>query len=177
MVDQVESKLRELKKQQREGYYRKKNADLSAWGLAAKKDGSRNAPMVVTDEEYDALVDASNGVGMPTRNGFAKALNFVGFALIALGIIVGFLLALLVAQSMPYVWFIASVAAGAVLAILFFGVAEAIRLLQQIADKQHLLTAQRDAALRREFPEEQPDVTDRFAELQDDDLAQTPTQA
>lgn len=169
MVDQVESKLRELKKQQREEYYRKKNADLAAWGLAARKDGNRRAPMVVTDEEYDALVDASNGVGMPTRNGFAKALNFVGVVLIALGIIVGFLLAVMVAESLPYVWFIASVAVGAVLGVLFFGVAEAIRLLQQISDTQRTANARRVSEQRKAFPEEQPDVTERFMQPQDDD--------
>ena len=168
MVDQVENKLRELKKQQREEYYRKKNADLASWGLATRKDGGRHTPLVVTDEEYDALIDASNGVGMPTRNGFSKALNFVGVALITLGIIIGFLLATM-AENLPYVWFIASVAVGAILSILFFGVAEAIRLLQQISDTQRTDYARRVSELRKEFPEEQPDVTDRFAQAQSDE--------
>ena len=175
MIDQVEAKLQELKKQQREEYYRRKNADLSAWGLVTRKGNKKHAPLVVTDEEYDALIAASNGVGMPTRNGYARVLNAVGVILLAAGIIIGFVLANF-AEQMQYVWFIASVAVGIVLSILFFGLAEAIRLLQQVADMQRGDHAKKANEIFREFPEEQPDVTARFSQTQLEDAPPQPYQ-
>ena len=85
MIDKVEAKIAELKKQQREEYYRKKEADLTQWGLSPRKKGKKSAPVVVTDEEYEALIDASSGVGMPTRNGFARVLNIAALVVAVAG--------------------------------------------------------------------------------------------
>lgn len=41
MIDKVEAKIAELKKQQREEYYRKKEADLVQWGLGPQKKGKK----------------------------------------------------------------------------------------------------------------------------------------
>ena len=41
MLEQVENKIQELKKLRAEEYYKKKDADLKAWGLTAKVDGKK----------------------------------------------------------------------------------------------------------------------------------------
>ena len=46
MLEQVEEKIRELKKQQRDEYYKKKDSDLIQWGLTSNKKGSKSAPLV-----------------------------------------------------------------------------------------------------------------------------------
>lgn len=174
MIDQVEKKLQELKQQQREEYYRRKAADLTQWGLVSQKKGKKNAaPIVVTDEEYDALIDASNGEGMPTRNGYAKALNIAAVAMLTLGIIVGFVVASF-ADSLEYVWFIASVLVGAIFSVILFGLSEAVRLLQQLVDMERADRAKKSSEILKEFPDEQPDVTARFAETEFAEAPQHP---
>ena len=41
MLEQVENKIQELKKLRAEEYYKKKDADLRAWGLTTKVDGKK----------------------------------------------------------------------------------------------------------------------------------------
>ena len=112
MIDKVEAKIAELKKQQREEYYRKKEADLAQWGLGPQKKGKKSAPLVVTDEEYEALIDASSGVGMPTRNGFARVLNIAALIVAVAGIIIGFVVANL-HEEMSFPIFMGAVVAAA----------------------------------------------------------------
>ena len=56
MLEQVEKKIEELKKTQAREYYKKKEADLEAWGLASKKEGNKRIPIIVTNDEYEALI-------------------------------------------------------------------------------------------------------------------------
>ncbi len=133
MLEQVENKIQELKKLRAEEYYKKKEADLKSWGLTTKIDGKKVTPIIVTDEEYEELVKASNGVGKIGRNSVAIALNVLSIGIVIVGIIVGILIADLV-DNASIIAFTASVAVSAVLAVIFRALAEAIRLLQQIID-------------------------------------------
>ena len=45
MLEQVEQKIQELKKIQAEEFYKKKDADLSTWGLTSKKNGKKITPI------------------------------------------------------------------------------------------------------------------------------------
>lgn len=133
MLEQVEIKLQELKKLRAEEYYKKKDADLKAWGLTTKTDGKKVTPIIVTDEEYEELVKASNGVGKIGRNPVAIALNVLSIGIIVVGVLVGILVADFVEASSILV-FTACIAVAAILAVIFRGLAEAIRLLQQLID-------------------------------------------
>lgn len=133
MLEQVENKIQELKKLRAEEYYKKKDADLKSWGLTTKVDGKKVTPIIVTDEEYEELVKASNGVGKIGRNSVAIMLNILSIGIVVVGVIVGILLADLT-EAASLIAFTASVAVSGVLAVIFRALAEAIRLLQQLID-------------------------------------------
>lgn len=137
MLEQVEIKIQELKKLRAEEYYKKKDADLKSWGLTTKTDGKKVTPIIVTDEEYEELVKASNGVGKIGRNSVAILLNVLAIVIIVIGAIVGIVAADLVEGSSILV-FSASLVISAIIAVIFRGIAEAIRLLQQIIDSKPL---------------------------------------
>ena len=161
MLDKVEAKIAELKKLQRDEYYKKKNADLAQWGLTSKKKNKKNPPVVVTDEEYEALIDASSGVGMPTRNGFAKVLNITALIVIAAGIIFGFVIANF-HEDLAFPIFLGIVAGSVLVALIFLGLGEALRLLQQIADAQRIEYSRRRPQVQKAFPDAQPEPQDSF---------------
>lgn len=135
MLEQVELKIQELQKAQAEEYYKKKEADLRSWGLVSKKENGKVTPLVVTDEEYDALIKASNGVGKSGRNGIAVLLNALAIAVIVVSVIAGFVLEAL-SDELGFVYMSLSFVIGIVFAAMLKGVAEAVRLLQQLVDEK-----------------------------------------
>lgn len=135
MLEQVELKIQELKKKQAEEYYKKKDADLTAWGLTTKKDGKKSTPIIVTDEEYEALIEASNGVGRSGRNSIAIAFNVMSVIIMIIGIAGGIVVKSF-AQELGFIYFSLTVLGCGVIALIFRGLAEAIRLLQQLVDNR-----------------------------------------
>ncbi len=135
MLEQVENKILELKKIQAEEYYKRKDADLQAWGLTYKTDGNKVTPIIVTDEEYEALIKASNGVDRIGRNPFAKALNVLAYVSAGLGALSGAVVAAL-SDELSFVYFTLCFVAGLVVGVIFKGMSEIIRLLQQIIDSK-----------------------------------------
>lgn len=163
MLEQVENKIKEFSNEQKEEYYRKKDADLLAWGLSGKSGkGKKNVPLIVTDEEYEALIDAATAAGRTSRNPVANMLNIVSVVIVALGIIVGFVLNSF-AESLGVVYLSASIVCGLLIALLFRGVGEAIKILQQLLDmrlSENAKRARRRAA--KQFPDTQPDTSERI---------------
>ena len=139
MLEQVEKKIEELKKVQAREYYKKKDADLDAWGLTSRKEGNKNILIIVTNEEYEALIKASNGVGDTSRNKTSRLLNWISLVVLILGAIAGGVV-LAVSESMGFVYFSLAVVVAGVLAALLKGVSEAINLLQQIIDTKPVET-------------------------------------
>lgn len=135
MLEQVELKIQELEKAQAEEYYKKKESDLRNWGLVSKKENGKVTPLVVTDQEYDALIKASNGVGRSGRNSIAVLLNVLAISVIVIGIIAGFVLEAL-SDELGFVYMSIAFVVGIVFAAILKGVAEAVRLLQQIVDEK-----------------------------------------
>ncbi|MBQ7295206.1 MAG: hypothetical protein IJW86_10910 [Clostridia bacterium] len=128
MLNQVENKLQELNKKKAEQYYKKKESDLEIWGLTAKKG---EPPIIVSDEEYDALVKASNGLS--SRNGVAVLLNIVSIVTIIFSIIGAFLFYVLSAEN-GFFYSVLIVICGIIFATILGGLAEAVKLLQQLID-------------------------------------------
>lgn len=137
MLEQVENKIQELKKLRAEEYYKKKDADLKAWGLTTKVDGKKVTPIIVTDEEYEELVKASNGVGKTGRNSVAITLNVLSVVILIIGVTAGVIAADL-SDNFSLISFSLSVIIAAIIAVIFRGISEAIRLLQQIIDTKPL---------------------------------------
>ena len=137
MLEQVQAKIEELQKAQAEEYYKKKESDLRSWGLVSKKENGKVTPIIVTDEEYDALIKASNGVGKIGRNSISVLLNALSIATIVVSLIAGFVLEALV-DDLSFVYMSLAFVVGIVFAAVLKGVAEAIRLLQQLVDDKPL---------------------------------------
>lgn len=135
MLEQVENKILELKKIQAEEYYKKKDADLQSWGLTYKTDGNKVTPIIVTDEEYEALIKASNGVDRVGRNTYAKILNALSYISVAVGCVSGAVVAAL-SDNLAFVYFSLCTVAGLVIAVIFKGLSEILKLLQQIIDSK-----------------------------------------
>lgn len=133
MLEQVENKILELKKLQAEEYYRKKDEDLQAWGLTHKTDGNKTTPIIVTDEEYEALIKASSGVDRIGRNTYSKVLTVLAYVSVGLGAVSGSVIAAL-ADGLNFVYFSLCIIAGFIFAVIFKSLSEIIRLLQQIID-------------------------------------------
>lgn len=148
MLQQVELKIQELKKLRAEEYYKKKEEDLNAWGLTNKKDGKKVTPIIVTDEEYEALVKAANGVGKTGRNSVANMLKYAEIAVLVASILAGFA-AWSSSDGAGFAWFTFCIVAGIILNLLFKGVGEAIRLLQQLVDNNPI--PKPDPAYKKSF--------------------------
>lgn len=137
MLEQVEKKIQELRKLRSEEYYKKKDADLKAWGLTTKVNGKKVTPIIVTDEEYEELVKASNGVGKTGRNPIAKLLNVLSFGILILGAVAGAVIAG-INEGAAVLSFTVSILIAGIIAVIFTGLAEAIKLLQQLIDGRNL---------------------------------------
>ena len=137
MLEQVELKIQELKKLRAEEYYKKKDEDLKAWGLTTKVDGKKVTPIIVTDEVYEELVKASNGVGKTGRNAVANLLNILSLVIVVLGVVAGVVAGEL-SDGSTVISFTLSVIIACIVAMLFRGISEAIRLLQQLIDGRTL---------------------------------------
>lgn len=135
MLEQVDLKIKELKKRQTQQYYKQKDADLRAWGLTTKKDGKKEIPIIVTDDEYEALIKASNGIGATGRNAVAIALNILSVAIVIIGAVAGAVVATL-SENLGFVYFSLIFAGSVALGLISKGIGEAVRLLQQILDQR-----------------------------------------
>ena len=135
MLEQVENKILELKKIQAEEYYKRKDADLQSWGLTYKTDGNKVTPIIVTDEEYEALIKASNGVDRAGRNPFAKTLNVLAYISASAGAVSGAVVAAL-SDELAFVYFTLCLVAGLVVGVIFKGMSEILKLLQQVIDSK-----------------------------------------
>lgn len=155
MLEQVENKIQELKKLRAEEYYKKKDEDLKAWGLTTKVDGKKVTPIIVTDEEYEELVKASNGVGKTGRNAVANMLNILAWLIIVVGVIAGAVAAVL-SETYAVIAFTVSVIIAAIVAVIFTGLAEAIKLLQQLIDGRSLEKPDPSLVKKPEIKKAQP---------------------
>lgn len=161
MIKPVEDKLQQLRQQQKDAYNKKKAADLAEWGISdSKRTGNSKVPLIVTDEEYEALIEASAGIREYSRNSIASLLNICSIAIFALGIIVGFVYASSV-DSIKFVYFSVIFIAAVLIAILFRGVSEAIRLLQQLIDVKRSEQISKNHS-GKAFPDKQPEIDHSF---------------
>ena len=133
MLIQVENKIKELKELKSKQYYKQKDMDLANWGIAREGKGKKAPPVAITDEEYETLIKASNGVGKTGRNKVAISMNKAAYISLIVCIVAG-VVSLIVSSSKSFIWMSLWIMAGFAFMGIFKGLAEAIRLLQQILD-------------------------------------------
>ena len=110
---------------------------------------------------------------MPTRNGFAKVLNIAALIVVVAGIIIGFSVANF-HEDLSFPIFMGTVAAAVLIALIFLGLGEALRLLQEIADAQRIEYARRKPEVVKAFPDEQPEAPQTFTVENVDDVPTHP---
>ena len=156
MLGSVEVKIQELRQQQREEYYKKKEQDLRRWGLDEK--GKNGASVIVTDEEYEALIEASNGLKNSGRNLIASLLNIAAIIVFSVGII-GSIVTYIMVSELNLVWASVVLVASLLLALIIRGIAEAVRLLQKLLDMNRIENYKNSRkASKTPFPDVQPGV-------------------
>lgn len=131
MVIQVENKIKELQELRSKEYYKQKDADMENWGIAKEGKGKKATPIVITDEDYERLIKTANGVGKTGRNPVAIRLSkaaSISMIVCAVAAVVALI------TSKGFVSASLWIMGGLVLFVLFKGIAEAIRLLQQLLD-------------------------------------------
>ena len=131
MLIQVENKIKELKALKRKEYYKQKDADLQNWGIAKDGKGKKATPIVISDEEYEALIKLSSDYGKTGRNTVAISLRKASTIAMVVCIVAA-ITALI--SSKGFITFSIWLMAGFALTTMFRGLSEAIRLLQQILD-------------------------------------------
>ena len=145
MLEQVEKKIQDLKDLRAKEYYKKKDEDLKAWGLTTKADGKKITPIIVTDDEYEQLVKAANGIGKTGRNSVANILHACAWLVFVIGAVAGSVAAAL-SEDYAVIAFTASIIIGAIFALIFMGLTEVIRLLQQLIDSKAFEKPEAEAA-------------------------------
>ena len=163
MLSQVESKIQELNEQKNREYKERKQACLEEFEFAS---GGKNKPApVITDEEYEELLKASFGTKIAGINKTAKLMKICSGLVLALGI-VGAIAVVVFAETLGFVYFSVILFAAILLALLFKGIGESIRLQQQLIDIKLLESKKGGNSMpetRRSFPETQPSAKQQFA--------------
>ena len=130
MATQIEAKIKELKTLKRKEYYKQKDTDLKNWGIAKNGKGKKATPVVISDDEYENLIKLSSGLGKTGRNPVAITLRKASVTTAVLCAVIALFSLFSGANSN----FVAFSAAGFGFSLVFRGLSEAIRLLQQILD-------------------------------------------
>ncbi len=137
MIEPVERKIQELNLQKKDALKKQKKANLIRWGFDGKKKNKRDIPVVLTDEEYEAVLEADKSLSSTAKsdkNLMANILFFMGIAAIVIGIVTGIVLIQLV-KDVAFIYLTLSVVIGVLVGFIFFGLSEVIKLLQQLIDR------------------------------------------
>ncbi len=133
MIDQVERKIEEFEKYKRDLYYKNKEADLIAWGLTTKTQGKKEVPIIVTDEEYEALKEAAKGTDIIVsgKTKMAQILNVLAIIIAVCGLIAGAAMYFL-GEGLSFVTLSLCWGGSLALCCLFLGIAEILNLITRM---------------------------------------------
>lgn len=155
MLVQVEQKLQKLEHDRNENYYNNKKENLLQWGLARKGKKGEEIPIIVTDEEYEALLSAQRKLKFSEKNKVANILNIFSVLVIALCVVAG-ATAWILTEQLGFIWFSLFVFAGIIFSVLFKGISEVIILLQDLAAKEKESPKAAKTNGKEGFPASQP---------------------
>ena len=138
MIEPVERKIQEINTAKKRALKKQKEQNLLRWGFDGKKKNKNDIPLILTDEEYDAILAADkeySATAKTDRNPVANVLFIFSIIALVVGIVAGIVLY----QFMPdagFVYLTLSVFVGVVFGVLFYGLSEIIKMLQQLIDKE-----------------------------------------
>ncbi len=138
MIEPVERKIQELNIERKKALKKQRDENLMRWGFDGKKKNKNDIPLILTDEEYEAVLEADkeySKVAKTDKNGMAKLLFFFGIAMLVIGLVAG-IVAYQLATDIGFIYLSLCVIAGIILSVIFFGLSEAIKLLQQLVDRE-----------------------------------------
>lgn len=135
MVEQVERKLEEFERAKKDVYYKEKEQDLLAWGLTIQTQGKKTVPIIVTDEEYEALKQAAKGTEFYNRSKskMGQLLTIIGIIIAVAGFVAG-LVMYSVIEDLSLVTLSLCWGGSLALCCIFVGLAEVINLLNRLIE-------------------------------------------
>ena len=138
MIEPVERKIQEINNAKRKALKKQKEQNLLRWGFDGKKKNKNDIPLILTDEEYDAILAADkdySAAAKTDRNPVANMLFIFSIVSIVVGIVAGVVLYQFKADA-GFIYLTISVFIGLVFSVLFYGMSEIIKMLQQLIDKE-----------------------------------------
>lgn len=138
MIEPVERKIQELNVERKKALKKQRDENLLRWGFDGRKKNKNDIPLILTDEEYEAVLEADkaySSVAKTDKNGIARLLFFFGIAMLVIGLAAGIVVYQL-ATDIGFIYLSLCVIAGIILSVIFFGLSEAIKLLQQLVDRE-----------------------------------------
>lgn len=137
MIEPVERKIGQINAQKNVALKKQKESNLARWGFDGKKKNKNDIPLILTDEEYEAILEADkqySAVAKTDKNAIGHVLNIFGIIMLVLGVVAGIIF-YQIASELGFVYLSVSIIAGVALSLIFFGLSEAIKLLQQLVDR------------------------------------------
>lgn len=137
MIEPVERKIQEFNIEKKRALKKQRDENLIRWGFDGKKKNKNDIPLILTDEEYDAVLEAEkeySKVSKSDKNLMAKFLFICGIAALVIGLVAG-IVTYQLATDIGFVYLSLCVIAGIAFSLIFFGLSEVIKLLQQLIDR------------------------------------------
>lgn len=137
MIEPVERKIQEINLKKKKALKKQKDENLLRWGFDGKKKNKNDIPLILTDEEYDAILDAEksySSVAKTDKNPLANILMIFAIAAVVIGIAAGIVL-YQTATDIGFIYFTISVVVGVMLGAIFYALSEVVKMLQQLVDR------------------------------------------
>lgn len=137
MIEPVEKKIQEINLKKKKALKKEKKDNLLRWGFDGKKKNKHDIPLILTDEEYDAILEAEksySGTVKSDKNPLANILGVLAIAAVIIGIVAGVVL-YQVAAEMGFIYFTISVVLGTMIGVIFYALSEIVKMLQQLVDR------------------------------------------
>lgn len=137
MIEPVEKKIQEINLKKKKALKKEKGDNLLRWGFDGKKKNKNDIPLILTDEEYDAILEAEksySGAVKTDKNALANLLSIFAIAAVIIGIVAGIVI-YQVASDIGFIYFTLSVIAGIMLGVIFYALSEILKMLQQLVDR------------------------------------------
>ncbi len=138
MIEPVERKIGQINAQKNNALKKQRDENLARWGFDGKKKNKNDIPLILTDEEYEAILEADkeySSVAKTDKNMMARILNIFAIVVLVVGVVAGIVFYQM-ATDLGFVYLTVSIAIGVALSVLFLGLSEAIKLLQQLVDRE-----------------------------------------
>ena len=137
MIEPVERKIGQINAQKKKALKKQREENLARWGFDGKKKNKNDIPLILTDDEYEAVLEAEkeySSMAKTDKNLMANILFAFGIAMLVIGVVAGIVF-YQIATDIGFVYLTISIVVGVAVAVLFFGLSEAIKLLQQLVDR------------------------------------------